>query len=353
MRFIGNKENLVDKIYQVMLEKGVEGDSFFDFFSGTTNVGRFFKNKGFSVYSSDLLYFSFVLQQAYLVNNVEQSFEKLLSKIKVNTTELFATPLIKVVEFLNNLEPKEGFIYKNYTPSGTMTLMQPRMYYSDYNGKMIDAIRQQIEIWKKENLINKHEYYILLACLIETVPFYANVSGVYAAFQKKWDPRALKKIILRPIKYVLNEKDNIAFNDNSANLLEIKSDIYYIDPPYNQRQYAPNYHILETIAKYDNPKIKGVTGLRPYENQKSKFCNAQKAIEELDNIAKNGHYKSLVLSYNSEGIMTSEKILEVFNKYGDVKLVEIKYPRFKSNNNGKSKLMKYVYEQLYILKRYE
>jgi adenine-specific DNA-methyltransferase len=135
--------------------------------------------------------------------------------------------------------------------------------------------------------------------------------------------------------------------------LEIKSDIYYIDPPYNQRQYAPNYHILETIAKYDNPKIKGVTGLRPYENQKSKFCNAQKAIEELDNIAKNGHYKSLVLSYNSEGIMTSEKILEVFNKYGDVKLVEIKYPRFKSNNNGKSKLMKYVYEQLYILKRYE
>ena len=58
------------------------------------------------------------------------------------------------------------------------------MYYSDENGKIIDAIRQKIELWKTENLINENEYFILLACLIETVPFYANISGVYAAFQK-------------------------------------------------------------------------------------------------------------------------------------------------------------------------
>ena len=93
---------------------------------------------------------------------------------------------------------------------------------------------------------------------------------------------------MRPIKYVLNDKENFAYNVNSAELLDIKADIYYLDPPYNQRQYAPNYHILETIAKYDNPKIKGVTGLRPYDKQKSKFCNPKTALEELYNIARKG-----------------------------------------------------------------
>ncbi len=353
MRFIGNKENLVDKIYQTILEKGIEGNSFFDFFSGTTNVGRFFKKKGFQVFSSDLLYFSYVLQQAYLVNNAELEFTQLHSTLKTESKLLFSTPLMEIVEYLNNLKPVEGFIYKNYTPTGTKELKQPRMYYSDHNGKMIDAIRQQIEKWWNEELINEKEYFVLLACLIETVPFYANVSGVYAAFQKKWDPRAVKDIILRPIKYVLNDKENFANNVNSTELLDIEADIYYLDPPYNQRQYAPNYHILETVAKYDNPKIKGVTGLRPYDKQKSKFCNSQSALIELDKIADKGKYKTLILSYNSEGIMPQKYIVSTLEKYGNVELVEIKYPRFKSNNNGENKTKKYIHEQLYILKRYE
>jgi len=193
MRFIGNKEKLINKIYQIMLEKGVKGNSFFDFFSGTTSVGRFFKKKGFQVYSSDLLYFSYVLQQAYLVNNTELKFDKLYPTLKTESNLLFSTPLDKIIEYLNKLKPVEGFIYKNYTPTGTKDLKLPRMYYSDHNGKMIDAIRQQIEKWRNDKLINKQEYYVLLACLIETIPFYANVSGVYAAFQKKWDPTSIKK----------------------------------------------------------------------------------------------------------------------------------------------------------------
>lgn len=353
MRFIGNKEKLVDKIHQIMLEKKIKGNSFFDFFSGTTNVGKFFKKKGFKIYSSDLLYFSYVLQQAYIVNNTKLEFKNLLSSLEIKSRFLFTTPITEVIEYLNNLKPIEGFIYKNYTPSGTKELKQPRMYYSDHNGKMIDAIRLQIEKWWNENLLNKQEYYVLLACLIETIPFYANVSGVYAAFYKKWDPRAVKEIVLRPIKFILNNTENFAYNVNSTELLDIEADIYYLDPPYNQRQYAPNYHILETVAKYDNPKIKGITGLRPYDKQKSQFCNSKTALQELDKIATKGQYKTLILSYNSEGIMPQKSIIETLEKHGNIELVEIKYPRFKSNNNGQSKTKKYINEQLYILKRHE
>jgi len=353
MRFIGNKENLVDRIYHVIQEKNIKVKSFFDVFAGTANVGRYFKNKNIQIYSSDLLYFSYVLQQAYIVNNKEILFEKLLSKLDFTSRIFFASPLGLVIEYLNNLKPVEGFIYKHYCPSGSSELTQPRKYFSNENGKIIDSIRIQIENWYSDDLISKNEYYVLLACLIETVPYYANVSGVFAAFHKKWDPRAVKKLELRQIKTIINDKTNFSFNVNSVELLDIEADIYYLDPPYNQRQYAPNYHLLETIAKYDNPKIRGVTGIRAYENQKSKFCNKITALQELDKIAKHGLYKTLILSYNTEGIMPQQKIISILEKYGKLETVEFKYLRFKSNNNGLSKSKKYVNEQLFILRKHE
>ncbi len=351
MRFIGNKEKLVEKINQILVSKNIQGNSFFDFFAGTSNVGKYFKRKGYQVFSSDLLYFSFVLQKSYIENNQIPTFEVLLPNIKVNFGSS-QNPLEQILDYLNNLPLQIGFITENYTPEGTANLTIPRMYFSTENGKKIDTIRVEIENWKNANWINENEYHILLACLIETVPFYANISGVYAAFQKKWDARAVKKMILRPVEMVLNKQKNKAFHANSVNLIEeIETDILYLDPPYNQRQYAPNYHLLETIAKYDSPKIKGVSGMRPYENQKSQFCNAEMALKELHKIAQNASYKHLVLSYNSEGIMPKSEILAVLENFGKVELVEFDYLRFKSNSNGESKPTKFVKEQLYILQK--
>ncbi len=332
-----------------MTEKDIKGQSFFDFFAGTTNVGRYFKKKNHQIFSADLLYFSFVLQKAYIANNDEFIFSNLLKNIAFQPTQLFANNLQIIVDYLNQIPDKAGFIWKNYTPAGG------RMYFSEENGLRIDAIRQQVENWKNEKLISENEYFILLTCLIETVPFYANVAGVYAAFHKKWDPRAVKKMVLRPIEFIENKFENQCFNEDSVNLLsKIEADIFYLDPPYNQRQYAPNYHLLETIAKYDNPEIKGVTGLRAnYENQKSKFCNATTALQELEKIAQLGKYKTLILSYNNEGIMRQDEILSTFLKYGKTELVEFNYLRFKSNNNGENKHKKHIKEQLYILKKNE
>lgn len=355
MRYIGNKENILENIYSILQANEVQGKTFFDFFAGTTNVGRFFKSKDYQVSSSDILYLSFYLQKAYIENNSEPKFEKLLNYIpQQNTESFFSYPLKIVVGYLNTLEGVEGFIYKNYTPSGTKELSQPRMYFIDENGKKIDAIRQQIENWKNKNLISETEYFVLLACLIETIGFYSNIAGVYAAFHKTWDFRALRPLELRTIKFIDNHQKNIVYNDDSMNLLDkVNVDILYLDPPYNERQYAPNYHILETIAKYDEPELRGVTGMRDYVSQKSRFCNPNTALEDLDKIAKNTKYKNLVLSYNSEGIMPSEKIIETLKQYGLVKLEQFEYARFKSNNNGLARTKKTVYEQLYILKREE
>ncbi len=355
MRFIGNKENLVETIYYHLSARGIKGNSFFDAFSGTASVAKFFKKKNYKVFSSDVLYFSYVLQKAYIENNQTAEFVCLLDSLKKtfnNKNKMLFTPLDTVLEHLNNITPQKGFIYKNYSPSGTIDLNIPRMYFSDENAQRIDAIRNRIELWKEEEKITPMEYYILLSCLIETVSFYANTSGIYAAFHKTWDPRAIKKLEMKKINLVLNKQTNKAFNSNFMEIVEnIDIDILYLDPPYNQRQYAPNYHLLETIAKYDSPEIKGVTGMRDYSKQKSNFCNKLKALEELKKIASKAKYINLILSYNSEGIMPKESILEILTQYGKVEMVEFDYCRYKSNNNGLSKIKKMVKEQLYLVKK--
>lgn len=352
MRFIGNKKKLIPNIYQVMQDKNIIGNSIFDCFCGAVSVGKFFKQLGYQVISNDLLYFSFALQKAYIENNQIPMFNKLINSSYIENNTLFETPLNQVVGYLNNLPLSEGFIFQNYTPEGTKYLAQPRMYFSNENGKKIDSIRKQIEEWKIANLINELEYFILLTCLIESVPFYANITGTYATFHKQWDSRALKKFQLRPIELILNKKENYVFNNNSVDLLnEIEADIFYLDPPYNQRQYAAYYHLLETITKYDNPEITGISGLRNYKPQKSLFCNTKTALQELYKIAKDGKYKVLILSYNTEGIMPQYDILSILNQFGKVEIVEFDYLRFKSNNNGDSKNKKYIQEQLYILQR--
>lgn len=355
MRYIGNKENILDKIFSILSNNGVQGKSFFDFFSGTTNVAKYFKKKGYDVYCSDVMYMSYCLQKAYIENGDAPNFTKLISALNLkNNNALFATPLEIVLEYLNEIPDVKGFIFENYTPAGTKSLSQPRMYFSDENGLRIDAIRIQIEKWKELSLITESEYFILLACLIETISFYANVAGVYAAFHKKWDPRAIKRLNMRAIETIPNTGKYFVHYGNSLDLVkDINVDIIYLDPPYNERQYLPNYHLVETIAAYDSPIIRGVTGMREYGNKKSTFCNPKTALRDLEYVALNAQYKYLVLSYNSEGIMPQEQIISMLSKYGNVVLEEFEYLRFKSNNNGLAKTKKHINEQLYILTKYE
>lgn len=350
MRFIGNKEKLVANIYEILLKHNViktcdTTKSFFDMFAGSTSVGRFFKMKGFSITSCDLLYLSYCLQRAYLQNNKEPRFRGL--KDIVDSKRHLNRPYEKVLAYLNSLESKRGFIYQNYAPSGSKNLATPRQYFSDYNACKIDAIRLEIEKWHIQDKISENEYFILLATLLESISLFANVAGVYAAFCKIWDKRALKPFNLKQITLLESDKQHICLCANSTKILQDAKQIYdliYLDPPYNQRQYAPNYHLLETIARYDNPSIKGVAGLREWQGQKSRFCNKQNALAELETIMACKNFKTAILSYNSEGLMKKDEINEILKPHGAVIFEEMSYPRFKSNQNkGKKFISEYVW----------
>ena len=339
MRFIGCKENILDFIEYFIKQKDIKGKVFCDLFAGTTSVAKRFKKLGYKIISCDLLYFSYVIQKVYIEQNGYPKFLKLLKYLKIDPIEdtLFTTDsqnANEIIKYLNGLEGIEGFIYNNYSPEGTHNKTYVRKYFTGDNAIKIDAIRTKIEEWKRTNYVNIDEYYFLLCSLIESVPFVANISGTYAAFLKEWDKRAFKKLTLEVPEIIKSNEKHKVFNIDGLEVLDkVKGiDILYLDPPYNERQYAPNYHILETIAKWDNPSIKGVTGMRPYQDQKSEFCNAKSGIKALGKIIKNKNFKNLLLSYNDEGIMPENEVLKLFNEAGKTEVVEQNYQRYKSNS---------------------
>ena len=88
-----------------------------------------------------------------------------------------------------------------------------------------------------------------------------------------------------------------------------------MDPPYNTRQYLGNYHILETVAKYDSPEIKWVTWSRIDEKKKSKYCSKSSVLKSFEDMIKNAKFKNIILSYSTEWLMQENEIEEVMKKY--------------------------------------
>lgn len=354
MRFIGSKRAILDDIYGLIISKGIKGKTLFDIFSGTTCVATYFKKKGYNVISNDLLKFSYILQRAYIENNVNPRFSKLVQHLKprLKIHHLGQFPYLDaVITFLNNLSGAEGFIYNNYSDEGTKNCAINRKYLTGSNAKKIDAIRMQIEKWNESGLLDKNEYYILDCALIEAVPFVSNISGTYGAFLKEWDKRAFKHLTLESPQLIIAKGKYKAYNEDGVKLVKnVDCDILYIDPPYNNRQYLPNYHLLETIARYDSPKIKGITGLRSYENEKSQFCNRKNAVETLGKIAQTAKYKYLIFSYNDEGIMSHDDLIKALSVKGKAEKHEVQYRRFKSHSKGKNSNKKHVKELLYYVR---
>lgn len=120
------------------------------------------------------------------------------------------------------------------------------MYVSNKNAVRIDFIRNTIEAWKNEKLLTELEYYYLLAGLIEGVPSVSNITGTYGAYLKHWDKRTFKDLEMARLDVIDNKRNNKSYNKDSNKLIEeLEGDILYLDPPYNSRQYAPNYHCLK------------------------------------------------------------------------------------------------------------
>ena len=336
MNYIGSKLSLLSFLEE-SIDRVVDKKCkvFCDLFAGTGIVGSHFKKKGYNIIANDIQYYSYVLNRHYIGNHKELKFKKLGKEL----AGLDDTPVKErtklVCNYLSNITPAKGFIYNNYCLGGTKNQAEPRQYFSDENGMLCDAIRQKIENWKQENIINDDEYFFLVASLIKSADSYANTTSVYGAFLKQLKKSAQKKLVLSPAELIVNAQEHRIYNKDINKLISsIKGDILYLDPPYNHRQYATNYHLLETLAKYDDPHIHGKTGLREYTAQKSLFCSREKVKEAFRELmSKANGVRYIFLSYNNEGLMSLEDIKEIMESKGKYSYFTKNYNRYKADNN--------------------
>lgn len=361
MRYIGSKENLRGFIDQAAILSGITSGVFCDLFAGTTVVGRYFKRKGYRIISNDIMEYSFVFSKAYIENNTPPEFLSLDLPIESISNRLFENDtehLDRVLTYLNALLPDQGFMFSNYSDEGTKDHLYQRMYFSATNAGKIDAIRNQIEKWRQTQVITDNEFYILLAALLEAIPGVSNIAGTYGAFLKYWEPRSQKTLTLTLPPLVHSEYTHEVHRcDANVLIRKINCDILYIDPPYNTRQYATNYHILETVALWDNPAIYGKSGLRPYKedspaNKKSVYCQRDKALQALQDLACNAPCRLFLMSYNSEGIMPHEAIMDILSQRGSVIVNEQTYRRFRSDSNHAQRQYspnKHIVERIYTV----
>ncbi|MBQ7924185.1 MAG: DNA adenine methylase [Clostridia bacterium] len=341
MKYIGNKTRLLDFIERSITESKIPfNGTFCDIFGGTGSVGKHFKDKGFKVISNDLMTYSYIIQYVLVYLNQMPMFDKLaLGDVKA------------VFQFLNNLEPIEGYVFENYAPSGSYG----RQYFSDINAKRIDAIREQIQNWYNDDMLSTDEYFVLLSSLIDAADFVANISGTYGAYLKIWRSMALKPLTLRIPEIKNNNRPNEIYQEDANCLIKkIKCDVLYIDPPYNERQYASNFHVLESLAVWDKQTLFGKTGQRDYTSKKSRYCLKGEALGAFSELIDCAETKYIIISYNNEGIIPREKLIKILEKRGEVKEYTTNYRRFRTERDHEHRKYKNcndkVVEHLYIVK---
>ena len=329
MRYLGGKCNLLKDIGNLIEQSAEKVSRIIDIFSGSGVVSSYFKSLGYEVIGNDALYFAYVLSRGSTALDAIPAFEGLN----------VGAPL----DYLNGLtletsglKLEDCFVYQNYSPHEDVK----RMYFQNDNAIKIDLIRLTVEKWKNSGLINKDEYFYLLAALISAVPYVSNITGVYGAYLKHWDKRTYNTLkLVNPIKMFGKGKADFYNLDCDSLLPRLSADLLYADPPYNARQYLPNYHILETIARYDYPQIHGVTGMRNYgETQKSAFCSKSKAEEAFKRLIQRADVRYVVISYNSEGLLTKDQLSTVCMEFAvkdSFQCREIDYRRY--NNAGTKK----------------
>lgn len=334
MRYIGNKESMVEEI-DSFIESRVESEeplTLFDAFCGTGAVSDRLKNK-FNLIINDNLKWATVYTAGRLYAS-SCHFERL-------GFDPFA--------FLNQSDEKvQGFIYKNYAPTESS-----RMYFTPENAARIDYFRKQIEEWHKNKLLSEAEYMLLLASLVESVSRVSNTAGVYGAFLKKWDGRALKPIeFIKPAYNACDSLNIKIYNDKTENIIsDVKCDILYLDPPYTQNQYGTQYHLLETLILNDHPSVSKVTGSRPVMPMRSDWSKEYKAHILLDKIIANTTARYIVMSYNNDGLMSKEYIEAVMKRYGKPETYCCKKISYKKYQNWKSQNHKEHFEYLFFVEK--
>lgn len=351
--YLGNKRSLLDFIDNavkiVQEDIGHEDLSTLDLFSGSGVVARYFKTFASSVIANDLEGYSSRINHCYLINKSE------FDEVELKKWYDF------VLSELNEKGLHAGFITRMYSPKDDNNIkLGERVFYTTRNAKYIDTTRQILET------VPEPYKTLLLGPLLYEASVKNNTSGVFKGFYKNSDTNigqfggngknALQRILAdielkmpvlcdRECKYQIFQKNA---NDLVKTLPEVE--LAYLDPPYNQHPYSSNYFMLNLINDYVEPeKVSTVAGI-PTDWQKSDYNKKSLALGSMKQLCDDLKAKYILVSFNSDGFISLEEMLDMLSKMGDVEVFAKNYNTFRACRNLSNRDM-HIKEYLYLLKK--
>lgn len=316
-RYLGNKYKLLPFISKVVDENCDDINIFADLFAGTGAVSSAFYDK--VIITNDILYSNYICNLAWFDS---ESFEP--------------AKLMDIISEYNALKIEED----NY-----MSLNFADTFFCKDDCKRIGFIRDDIENRFNSGLINKRERALLITSLLYAMDKIANTCGHYDAYRQGVDYNKNLELCY-PDASNSNNPNNKCYNMDINRLAEdIYADLVYLDPPYNSRQYCDAYHLLENVARWEKPEVKGVARKMDRRNLKSNYCTKLATVTFEDLISKlNCRY--ILLSYNnmsnkgndrSNAKISDDDIFRILETKGDVNIFSEVYKPFsagKSNIEG-------------------
>lgn len=371
--YIGNKRALLPFIGQgiqiVQKKLNKEKLKCIDIFSGSGIVGRYLKQYSSELFVNDLELYSTIINKCYLTNKSEidieylhKLFDDLKNKIDSRMQEID-------LQRKNGTYKHPGFISELYAPNDSQNIQKTeRCFYTPYNANYLDIARQLIETDIPE------EYKpFFIAPLLSEASIHANTAGIFKGFYKNSKTgtgqfggngkNALSRIMGNiELKFPLFSDAECPvqiFNDD-ANTLTSKDgkladelfDLAYFDPPYNQHPYGSNYFMLNLVAKYERPdteKISRVSGI-PKDWHRSSYNKKKQVAEVFFNLVNSIKAKYVLISFNSEGFITRQEMIDLLSKCGKVQVLESEYNAFRGSRNLSGRSI-YVKEYLFLVSK--
>ncbi len=303
IKYIGSKRLLLPAIVGAI--RGLDGvRSVVDLFSGTARVGHALKGAGFRVQSNDHNAYGATLARCY---------------IQADADDVLADAA-RLVQELNRLPGAPGYF--------TETFCVQSRFFQPKNGARVDAIRAAIA----EKGLSPELEAVMLVSLMEAADRVDSTTGVQMAYLKDWATRAHKDLELR----VPNVLSRSAHGKGEAHELDaidaaerLEADVFYLDPPYNQHKYLGNYHIWESLVRWDKPEVYGVACKRvDCRARSSAFNSRPQILAAMRRVVHAARARYLVVSFSNEGYIPRDEMEALLGERGRVAVIEVDFKRY-------------------------
>lgn len=304
IKYLGSKRTLLPAILEVVRGLGPDVRTVIDLFSGTSRVGHALKAAGYRVYSNDLNDYAHALGTCYVQADREE-------------LEDDARTLIRE---LNALPGSPGYF--------TETFCERSRFLQPKNGARVDAIRESIA----RRALSPELRAVLLVSLMEAADRVDSTTGLQMAYLKQWAPRSSNDLELRVpalLPRATHGKGAALQMDAAAAAAAVEADVAYLDPPYNQHSYLANYHVWESLVRWDKPAVYGVACKREdVRARRSAFNSRRGCREAMRAVVDAVRARYLVVSFNDEGFIPRAEMEALLARRGEVTTLEHDFKRY-------------------------